>query len=292
MNIYWKANPLLSHGVKFMLMVLALLAVRPMVFAQTELPVASVNTTSGSISVNTMINVSAASYIASGEIAADSIVAGFGTELATEVAVAASLPLPTELAGIRISVKDSNGTTRFAPLFFVSPNQINYQIPLGTAEGAAAMTVTRNNNTVALGSARIIRVAPGLFAANANGQGVPTALALRVRADSSLSYEPVAQYQAEQSRFTHVPIDMGEATDQIFLVLYGTGIRFNSGVNSILATVGGLSGEVFYAGPAPGFAGVDQINLRLPRQLVGRGEVTLTLTASARESNTVSIIVR
>jgi uncharacterized protein (TIGR03437 family) len=292
MNIYWKANPLLSHGVNFMLMVLALLAVRPMVFAQTELPVASVNTTSGSISVNTMINVSAASYIASGEIAADSIVAGFGTELATEVAVAASLPLPTDLAGIRISVKDSNGATRFAPLFFVSPTQINYQVPPGTAEGAAAMTVTRNNNTVALGSARIIRVAPGLFAANANGQGVPAALALRVRADSSLSYEPIAQYQAEQSRFTHVPIDMGEATDQIFLVLYGTGIRFNSGVNSILATVGGLSGEVFYAGPAPGFAGVDQINLRLPRQLVGRGEVTLTLTASARESNTVSIIVR
>jgi uncharacterized protein (TIGR03437 family) len=48
---------------------------------------------------------------------------------------AASIPLPGELAGTTVKVRDSAGVERSAPLFFVSPNQINYQLPPGTASG-------------------------------------------------------------------------------------------------------------------------------------------------------------
>jgi uncharacterized protein (TIGR03437 family) len=52
--------------------------------------------------------------------------------------------VPTNLQGTSVKVTDKAGTERLAPLFFVSPNQINLQIPPGTAPGAATLTVTRS----------------------------------------------------------------------------------------------------------------------------------------------------
>src|SRR5581483_8412592 len=86
-------------------------------------------------------SVSAADYSRTG-LAGASIAAAFGTGMATSVQVANSIPLPTQLAGTRVVVRDGAGVERPAPLFFVSPNQINYQIPPGTAAGTAIVTIT------------------------------------------------------------------------------------------------------------------------------------------------------
>ena len=71
----------------------------------------------------------------------------------------------------------------------------------------------------------IVGAAPGLFAASSNGQGVAAAVALRLRADGSQSYEPVVQFNATTNRFEAVPIDLGPESDQVFLVGVGTGLR-------------------------------------------------------------------
>ncbi|MGH9936234.1 MAG: hypothetical protein ACREAM_08310, partial [Blastocatellia bacterium] len=126
---------------------------------------------SGPGGVGAVASVSAASF--SGlELAAESIAAAFGQDLATATEAATSLPLPTTLAGASVRVRDSAGTERAAPLFFASPLQINYQIPPGAAPGAASVSVLRGETVIAAGAAPIAMVAPGLFAANANGQGV------------------------------------------------------------------------------------------------------------------------
>src|SRR5262249_29145643 len=72
-------------------------------------------------------SVSAASFLGV-EIAPDSIVAAFGVNMATGVALAPAgvLPLPTSLLGTKVTVKDSAGMSRDAGLFFVAPSQINY----------------------------------------------------------------------------------------------------------------------------------------------------------------------
>src|SRR5262249_17822038 len=82
----------------------------------------------------TVTSVSAASYGLMG-LASEGIAAGFGAGLATSTIRATTLPLPTELAGTTVKVKDSAGAERLAPLFSVSPTQVNYQIPVGTAAG-------------------------------------------------------------------------------------------------------------------------------------------------------------
>ena len=80
---------------------------------------------------------SAASYDGTQQ-APESIVSGFGRHLSSEALSAAELPLPTTLGDTYVRVFDSLGTRRFAPLFYVSPGQINFQVPAGTALGEAS----------------------------------------------------------------------------------------------------------------------------------------------------------
>src|SRR5262249_14905063 len=90
----------------------------------------------------TLANTSAASFIPNGELAPESIATAFGMALAPVSQSAAAVPLPSTIAGTRITVRDSAGTERIAPLFFVSPMQVNYQVPPGTVEGNATVIAT------------------------------------------------------------------------------------------------------------------------------------------------------
>ncbi|HZN11171.1 MAG TPA: hypothetical protein VFC61_05815, partial [Blastocatellia bacterium] len=88
------------------------------------------------------------------------------------------------------------------------------------------------------------------------------------------------------------PIDLGPEGEQVFLVLFGTGLRFRSGLPAVGAQVGGMAAEVTFAGPQPQFVAVDQINLRLPHSLQGRGEVEVALTVDGQTANPVGVSIR
>jgi uncharacterized protein (TIGR03437 family) len=240
---------------------------------------------------NAVASVSAASFLGA-ELAPESIIAAFGQNLSTTTRVATGLPLPTELAGTTVKVRDGAGVERQAGLFFVAPAQVNYQIPPGTATGAATVTITSGAGAVSVGTVNIASVAPGLFSANASGQGVAAAVVFRRRADGSESFEPVAQFDQAQNRFVPLPIDLGPATDQVFLIPFGTGLRFHSGLSAVTCSIGGANMEVLFAGATPGFVGLDQANARLSRSLIGRGEVDVILTADGKTANTVRISVK
>ncbi|MEP7342740.1 MAG: IPT/TIG domain-containing protein [Acidobacteriota bacterium] len=239
----------------------------------------------------TLASVSAASFLGS-ELASESIVAAFGVNLATSVEIANTLPLPTLLAGTKVSVRDSAGIERLSPLFFVAPSQVNYQMPPGTANGAATVTITSGDGKVSVGVSQIASVAPALFTANANGLGVPAATVFRLRANGTTADESLAQYDSTLMSFLPLPIDLGPEGDQVFVVLYGTGFRNNTGLPNVSVKIGGTDVEVLYAGAAPGFVGLDQCNARIPRSLIGRGQVDLVMAVNGKVANTVRISIK
>jgi cytochrome c peroxidase len=246
------------------------------------------------VTIPTFASVSAASF-AMGTVAAESIIAGFGTNLAASTAVADSLPLPKTLGGVSVAVKDVLGVERLAPLFFVSPTQINYELPAGTAIGEASVTIRQSgqgNDILAAGMLQIASVAPGLFTADASSRGVVVATVLRVKADGSQIYEPVAQFNSTTYRFDPLPIDLGAETDQLFLVAFGTGFRNRSTLSAVTATIGGATAEVSFAGAQGSLVGVDQANIRIPRSLAGRGIVELVLNVDGKTANYVTLSVR
>jgi uncharacterized protein (TIGR03437 family) len=193
------------------------------------------------------------------------------------------------LGGAQITLRDSAGALLRAPLFFVSPNQINFYLPRNVATGQAELRAARGGVIVTLGQIEIVRVSPGLFTANANGQGVAAAVALRVKPDGTQQYEPVARFDAATNRFVSTPIDLGPGTDQVFLIQFGTGLRFGA---TATATIGSANAEVLFAGAAPGFVGLDQANVRLPRSLIGRGEVDVVLTVDGKTANIVTASIK
>ncbi len=241
---------------------------------------------------NLVVSVSAARYGSLPTNSAEGIIAAFGVGLATTTQAATAVPLPTTLAGTQVKILDAAGIERLAPLFFVSLGQVNYLMPEGTAAGPALITVTAGDGKVSTGTALIASVAPGLFTANASGSGVPAANALLFRPDNSFSNLPVAQFDTTQNSFVPVPLDFGPAGNRLFLVLYGTGIRGRTELSAVTARVGGLDAPVSFAAAQGGLVGLDQINVELPRDLIGRGEVQVELTVDGQLMNIVTIMVR
>ena len=71
------------------------------------------------------------------------------------------------------------------------------------------------------------------------------------------------------------------------VVAYGTGLGT---AQSVVATIGDINVRPGYAGPAPNFEGVFQLNIRLPDNLTA-GSHSLRVTADGASSNTVQVLV-
>src|SRR5262249_28595748 len=142
---------------------------------------------------------------------------------------------------------------------------------------------------VSIGTIQISAVAPGIFTADSSGRGLPAANLLRVKGNGSQEYEPVARYDGAQNKWVAVPIDLGPASEQVYLILYGTGVRNRSSLQAVMAKIGGANSQVLSAGAQGGYVGLDQINLSLPRELAGRGDVDVILTVGGQPANTVRV---
>ncbi len=234
-------------------------------------------------SVNAAFTVSAANFEV--PVAPDSIVAIFGSGLATSTQFAGTA-LPLTLGGTTVTVRDSLSVDRQAPLFFVSPGQINCIIPGLTAVGTATVTIVAGDGTMSTSTVEVQTAAPGIFTANADGAGVPAAYLLRLLPDSSQINE--SPFQGSFPNFTTRPIDLGPESHQVFLVLFLTGLRGapdtdgntnNGSAENVRVITGGVEFTPDYAGIAPGFFGLDQINLVLSRSLIGRGLIKLSVVS-------------
>jgi uncharacterized protein (TIGR03437 family) len=87
------------------------------------------------------------------------------------------------------------------------------------------------------------------------------------------------------------PIDLGAATDTVYLVLFGTGFQA-AGTGGVTVSVGGVNLPVLYAGPQGFYDGLDQTNFVLPRSLAGKGQVTIQLAANGITANATNVTIR
>jgi uncharacterized protein (TIGR03437 family) len=224
--------------------------------------------------------VSAANY-RGGSLAADSIAAAFGATLAVRTEVAQTLPLPLELAGTTVTV---NGVA--APLFFVSPTQINFAIPPSVELGAATIIVSNPQGSYALGTVQIVAATPAIFSADATGTGDAAALAT-----------------ADGVVYQTAPFDVTVNGKPNILVLYGTGLRRAAAANpnddngvaeAVSVTIDGRPAQVLYAGAQGFFIGLDQINVVIPQALAGTGprRVEVVMSVNGVEANRVTIAIK
>jgi len=183
-----------------------------------------------------------------------------------------------------VTITDASGTQQTAPLFYVSPAQINFLVPAGTALGIAQVTVTSSTGESTVG-VPVANVAPGVFELNASG--LAAAVVLIVHSDNSVSYANVYQLDSSNNILA-LPIDL--SAGQVYLELYGTGIR---NAKSVTVQVGGKSVPVLSSGAQGQYPGLDQVNIGpLPSSLVGSGQTNIVLSAGGQAANTVNVTFR
>ena len=233
--------------------------------------------------VSRPVTVSAASDTA--PVASGSIVSIYGTNLAS-TGPQATLPLPLTLNGASVTVTDSNGSQSPMPLFYAGPLQINAEIPSGVGTGAAVLTVTTPSGGIE-STVILAAVAPALFSANGDGKGPPAAQVVTTHADLTQTF--TYPYNCAAGTCTTMPISFGSATDQTALVLYGTGIRNRAALSDVTVQIGPQSLPAFYAGAAPTYVGLDQVNVQLPRSLAGSGTESLSVSVAGTASNVLMV---
>ncbi len=223
--------------------------------------------------------VNGASFLAGGAMAADTIASVFGVNLASGTMLATpGKALPTELGGVRVEV---NGVA--APLFFVSAGQINYMIPSGTTVGTRSVVVKNAAGEVARGQIEVASVSPAFFTATQNGSGVPSGYVTRVAAGT---FQQTNEQLANFSGGTVTPITVQRRGDEIYLILFGTGLRYAPNTNtandiqlagggtllnvaeSIEVTIGSRVARVDFAGPQSQYYGLDQLNVLIPADAI------------------------
>ncbi|HKQ73427.1 MAG TPA: hypothetical protein VJ810_06860 [Blastocatellia bacterium] len=238
----------------------------------------------------TWVNVSAASFSREASMASESITSVFGLGLAATTEVASTLPLPTALAGRSVRIIDSAGVERLASLLFASPTQFNYVLPAGLPEGVTTVALMGDGVILRVGFVQIVRISPWVFAANADGEGVPAALVVRVQPGNVQTFEPVARFDPTQRRFEPAPLDLGQENEFLVLALFGTGWR-QAAVKDMQVLISKddftIELPLEYVGPQPTLDGLAQINARLPRALIGKGECSLVVRSGGRASNPV-----
>lgn len=225
-----------------------------------------------------------------GGVAPDSIASIYGPNLASTTQTANSQPFPSTLGGTTLTVQDSTGTQRPAQLIYVSPGQINFVVPDGTAAGSATFTISNSSTLLVTGPVQ--NVAPGLFSLDGSGMGLAAATAIQVQAGNPSLQSPVAVFQCSgASACVATPISLGVDTP-VYLTLYGTGIRNRSSLAGVQVTINGNNVPVLYAGPQIQTEGLDQVNVLLTLNLRGSGQSNVVLTVDGQSSNTVTVDIQ
>ncbi|MBI2817237.1 MAG: hypothetical protein HYX72_09885 [Acidobacteria bacterium] len=225
--------------------------------------------------------VNAASFSSTAALSPGALISIFGRNLARQTAQASSLPLPTILGGATVRIGGID-----APLLFVSPYQLNLQVPYDVPLSNTTVTIVLDG--VESGPLPVIigAASPGVFTLSSDGNGAGIFLhgsdfSLVTRTNPAKPGEVILIYVT----------GLGAVLPGVASGSVAPGDPPASAAASVSVQIGGLdAGTPAFAGLAPGFAGLYQINVSVPSG-VTPGDIPLVVTAAGVQGKTVALPV-
>ena len=208
--------------------------------------------------------VNAASFVKDASLTPGSIMSVFGRNLAnTEDFARDPNNVQRSLGGVTVAVGGIAGR-----LFYVSPTQVNAQIDPAVPLGPQTLQIASPAGTHTF-SVTIERAgAPGLF--SMSGTGTRDGAILNA------------------VTFARGPFSVTTGGAPTWLAIYATGLDLSAPPR---VTLDGVAAPVQYYGPAPGWVGLQQINVQLLPSLAGAGRVEVAITAGGKTSNIVELVI-
>jgi uncharacterized protein (TIGR03437 family) len=192
-------------------------------------------------------------------VAPGSIVSIYGTNLASAATASSAVPLPTTLADVT-SVTFNNVT---AALFYVSPLQINAQVPwnvlpAGTASGTVSVVVTRSTGTSPAQNVPIVAALPGIFTVSQTGVGQAIATN-NADGDIATTASPISVGDYLIVWCT----GMGAVSPTIANGAAASGSTYSNTVLAPVVTIGGVTATPVYSVLSPQYVGLTQIGVQV-----------------------------
>ena len=224
--------------------------------------------------------VNAASFLpAPVPIAPGTLISIFGISFASSLMQANQLPLPTQMAGTSVLV---NG--RRMPLVFVSPNQINAQLPYDVREGEAKISVTSSEGASAEETINIAAAAPGIF------QIAGGARAVAINQDFTLN---TADNPESRGRVMTVYLTgIGTLDGELAAGAAAPSDRLLRAALESSATIGGRDAPILFLGLTPGFVGLAQANIQVPSDGPIGNALELVIGVNRQRSNPALVAVK
>ncbi|HXA66738.1 MAG TPA: SBBP repeat-containing protein [Bryobacteraceae bacterium] len=223
------------------------------------------------VSTNGVVN--AASFAT--QISPGALATVFGSNFALTNA-GAQTPLPTSVQGVSVNV---NG--QLAPVLYVTSTQVNFQVPWETALGPATVSVAVNGGASNAVTVNVLGAAPGLFSSS-SGQAIVqnSDYTLNGPSNPAKAGSTIMAYLSGSGTVSPAVADGAAAPSNTLVYL-------NSASS---ATIGSSTAQVSFAGLAPGFVGLVQMNIVVPSDLP-TGNYPLIVTIGSETSNPATISV-
>jgi uncharacterized protein (TIGR03437 family) len=229
----------------------------------------------GLLSGSVALAVSNAASGSTSAVAPGSLVSIYGSGLATSTASASSFPIAANLGGASVSI---NGMA--APILYASPTQINVQVPFEISAGPATISVSVGSKVVGTTSIAVQVSAPGLFMLSSGSAAV-------VNQDGVVNGP--SQPAPVGSVIAAYLTGMGAVSPAVGTGIAAPAIPLSTVTGDVTATIGGLSASVQFAGLAPGFAGLYQVNVQVPQ--LASGSYPLQISEGGVASNAAPVNV-
>jgi len=223
-------------------------------------------------------------------VAPGSLATLYGTNLAGPTVLAdAAPPWPVTLGGTSMTVGNTS-----APLYYVSPGQINFQVPYFniTAPSATNLTVTEGafNTTVTV---MVTPYAPGLYTTNAQGTGQAAAIIAGTASIVAPSGAFPGSRPARKSEFVSLYCTgLGPVSRRPALGDPAPSSPLATTTATPSVTVGDVNAIVNFSGLAPGYVGLYQVNVQIPDTAPSGDAVPVILSIGGATANTVTIAVQ
>jgi uncharacterized protein (TIGR03437 family) len=189
--------------------------------------------------------------------------------------VAPTVPLPDNLGGVSVTI---NG--RAAPVLYVNSGQINFQIPWETAPGSATLTVSSNGIKSASMNITVLAAAPGLFVQGSHAIVQNSDFSLNSSGNPAKVGETIMTYLTGAGAVSPKVADGAAASSTTLSRVTST----------VTATIGSKTAEVPFAGLAPDFVGLWQVNVVVPTGLT-QGDFPLIISVGGQSSNAANVSV-
>lgn len=194
--------------------------------------------------------------------------------------VIGQIPVGTNLAGVTLTVAGVN-----APVYYVSPVQVNFIVPAALPAGIHPLQVTTGSATYN-GTIRLLSAAPGLFPKDSanppKGAVLNQNSSENTAQNVALRGDVIQIYATGPGAFNNPIVDGGAAPSN----------PLNRTKSTPQVFIGGVPAEVVFSGLAPGYPALWQVNAKVPTQSFITGRVPVVVFMDGVSSNEVAIFVQ